>query len=261
MRVKHLPALPQWHQGSEHWVLQKLPSWLRLPTWTVAHAAAIINDEDPESQSADTLELLDDRSISRFTTNEKEKYYLQVFSRNKEAFMVHANAHKKVEASPAGWLQFAEEIVGISPEWKQLAIANRLWPSTPGTEAQPVPVKAKAKGGRPKTIDKKANAVRKIIEAFEKAAKRKFESDSLPGSAADLLNTCKQMEKAQTKKNSLFGGTTTNTFNTWLHAAGYSFSPGRTPDVKGQYWTQLCVKTIGLITSDVFTGVYSKDSS
>lgn len=130
MRVKHLPTLPQWQQGDDHWVLLKLPSWLRLPTWTVAQAAAIINDEDPESNSTDALELLDGRSISRFTTNEKEKNYLQVFSHNKEAFMVHANAHKKIEASPAGWLLFAEEFVGISPEWKQLAIDKGHLPNT-----------------------------------------------------------------------------------------------------------------------------------
>lgn len=140
MRVKHLPTLPQWQQGDDHWVLLKLPSWLRLPTWTVAQAAAIINDEDPESNSTDTLELLDGRSISRFTTNEKEKNYLQVFSRNKEAFMVHANAHKKVEASPAGWLLFAEEIVGISPEWKQLAIDKGLLPSTDESEKLLTPI-------------------------------------------------------------------------------------------------------------------------
>lgn len=258
MRVKHLPTLPQWQQGDDHWVLQKLPSWLRLTTWTVAQAAAIINDEDPGNQSADTFELLDGRSISRFTSNESVQNYLRIFRHNKEAFMVHASAHNKDKASPAEWLSFAEEIVGISPEWKQLAIDKGIWPPAPAIGVQPIPVKAKAKGGRPKTIDKKANAVRQIIEAFEKVAKRKFESDALPGSAADLLNTCKRMEKAQTKKNFLFGGTTANAFNTWLHAAGYGFSPGRTPDVEGQYWTQLYVKTIGLITPEIFTVVYDK---
>lgn len=130
MRVKHLPTLPQWNQGDDHWVLQKLPSWLKLPTWTAAQAAAIINDEDPENRSTDTLELLDGRCISLSTTNEVEKNYLYNFRHNKEAFMVHATAHNKDRASPADWLLFAETVVFIRPEWKQLAIDEGLLPST-----------------------------------------------------------------------------------------------------------------------------------
>ena len=73
MHVKHLPTLPQWCQGDDHWVLQKLPSWLKFPTWTAAQAAVIINDEDPESKSTDELKMLDGRSIQISTTDEREK--------------------------------------------------------------------------------------------------------------------------------------------------------------------------------------------
>jgi hypothetical protein len=127
-------------------------------------------------------------------------------------------------------------------------------------EKQAAPAEAKAKVGRPKTVNKKANVVRQIIEAVEKVAKRKFESNNLPGSAADLLNTCKRIEKAITDKTSLFGGATADTFNTWLKAAGYGFSSGRTPNAEDQYWAQLCVKTVVLITPEVFTEDYGKDS-
>ena len=226
MRVTSLPTLPQWRQGNNHWVLLKLPSWLSLPIWTAAQAAAIINDEDPENKSTETLEMLDGRSIPLATTNEIEKNYLRIFQHNKEAFMVHASAHNKDKASPEDWLIFAETIVGICPEWKQLAIDEGLLPIASATGAQAAHVKEKAKGGRPKTIEKKANAVRQIIELFEKTAGIKFESNDLPGSAADLLEACQRIERAKTNKFKAFD-TTEGAFNKWLKSAGYGFSPGR----------------------------------
>lgn len=117
---------------------------------------------------------------------------------------------------------------------------------------------AKTKGGRPKMSGKKANAVRMIIELFEKTAENEFTSNDLPGSAADLLDACKRIEKAVTNKASLFGDITADTFKTWLKAAGYGFSPGRTRDAEEKYWTNKCPQIAGIITPEVFTDVYSK---
>lgn len=116
---------------------------------------------------------------------------------------------------------------------------------------------AKAKVGRPPSIEKKANTVREIIETFEKVAGIKFKSNDLPGSAVDLLDACGRIEKEKTKKREVFGSSTTS-FNACLKAAGYRFSAGRTPDDEKKYWTLLSVKTVELITPEVFTEVYRK---
>lgn len=118
-------------------------------------------------------------------------------------------------------------------------------------------VVTKGKGGRPKTIDKKANAVRKIIEIFEKAAGIKFKSNALPGSAVDLLDACRRIEKGKTKKCDVFGSST-DSFKDCLKAAGYGFAAGRTLDAEKKYWTLLSVETVELFTPEVFTEVYRK---
>lgn len=127
----------------------------------------------------------------------------------------------------------------------------------PAAVEQVTPSKSKARGGRPRTIGKKANAVHQIIEFFEQTAAIKFTSNDLPGSAADLLAACQRMERAITQKCEVFGASE-DAFNTWLKSAGYGFSNGRTPDAQKEYWTKLCVQTVALITPEVFTEVYDK---
>lgn len=133
-----------------------------------------------------------------------------------------------------------------------------------GFDVPPVTVKQAVPktGGRPKSIAKKAAMVRQIIELFEETAAIKFEPNNLPGSAADLLDACQRMEKEKTGKHLVFGTSKTalDSFNACLKAAGYGFSPGRTLDAEKKYWAQLLVKTMGLITPDVFTGVCSQNS-
>lgn len=193
MRVKHLPTLPQWQQGDDHWVLQKLPSWLRLPTWTVAQAAAIINDEDPGNQSADTFELLDGRSISRFTSNESVQNYLRIFRHNKEAFMVHASAHNKDNASPVEWLSFAEEIVGIRPEWKQLAIDKGLLPNTMvsgASNAVTMPVQKQQENAILKWLSvNKYDPLKLPVPPPGKAGVKKLCRDAVNFSSSGVFNT------------------------------------------------------------------------
>ncbi len=117
----------------------------------------------------------------------------------------------------------------------------------------------KVKTGRPPSVQVKAEIVRQIVVAFETAANRKFDSDVLPGSAADLLDACMRIEKAVTKRNATMV-TTTNTFKKWLRAAGYSFSNGCTPKDQATFWTHLTPQTITIINAGVFTGVSPEKS-
>lgn len=113
-------------------------------------------------------------------------------------------------------------------------------PSNPLATAD-VPKVSKGKAGRPKTIDKKVQAVRDMIARFECAASLQFTPQALSGSAADLLDACKRFEKSNKIKPLEFS-TSIDTFNGWLKSAGYSFPTGRTPDIEKNYWTQLVVK-------------------
>lgn len=117
----------------------------------------------------------------------------------------------------------------------------------------------KAKIGRPKTIDKKANAMRQIIGFFEKATKIEFNHERLPGSAANLLDACQRLEKNKTgkKKEELFD-INKDTLTSWLKKAEYRFPNGCTPTAENNFWTKHCVETMGLITPEVFTDVFDK---
>lgn len=111
---------------------------------------------------------------------------------------------------------------------------------------------ARTKGGRPRTVEKKAYILHRLIERMTNG--KEIDPSNLPGSAANLLDICQRIEKVKTNKCVVFS-TTEGTFNTWLKAAGYGFLPGRTPDIEDKYWTLLGVETMGLIAAEVFTGV------
>ena len=107
----------------------------------------------------------------------------------------------------------------------------------------------KAKGGRPKAIDKKTKVLRKLITIMSTA--KTIDLRALPGSSADLLDACGRIEKAKTGKTKLFA-TTEDTFKTWLNAAGYGFRVGRPSNDEANYWTHLCVETMAKIPPEVF---------
>lgn len=108
------------------------------------------------------------------------------------------------------------------------------------------------KGGRPPVINQKAEILSHLIERMTNGTQ--INPSELPGSASDLLDACQRMERAKTNKCFVFS-TTLDAFKTWLKPTGYGFSDGRTPKAEENYWTQQCVKTMGLIELEVFTGV------
>jgi len=107
--------------------------------------------------------------------------------------------------------------------------------------ASDAPKVSKGKAGRPKTIDTKISAVRDMIAMLERAASIQFTPQTLPGSAADLLEACQRFERSSKIKPFIFT-TSLDAFNGWLKSAGYSFPTGRTLDIERNYWTQLVVK-------------------
>jgi len=115
--------------------------------------------------------------------------------------------------------------------------------------------KTKARGGRPTVKHEKVAILSQIIGAM--IAEEKLNTGSLPGSAADLFDACKRIERAQTGKANMFGAATLDTFVTWLQQSGFSMKIGRTPNNEKTYWTDLCVQTMVKIPANIFTRVYS----
>lgn len=125
-------------------------------------------------------------------------------------------------------------------------------PAAPTQSNAPENGTAKAKLGRPRENHKKIAVLRKLIGVM--IAGKSLNASSLPGSAADLLDACQRIERAQTGKAAVFGGATTpGTFDTWLRAAGYGMKVGRTPKKEKTYWTDLCVETQVKMSPDIFT--------
>lgn len=120
-----------------------------------------------------------------------------------------------------------------------------------GSDAEPEQLEAQKKGGRPREIGKKADVLRKLITAM--TVGRELDTRDMPGSAANLLDACQRIEKAKNHNRAELFDTTEDTFKTWLTTAGYSFKNGRTPKIEEQYWTKLCVETMGKIPPEVFT--------
>lgn len=127
---------------------------------------------------------------------------------------------------------------------------------TPSQPNAPENTKAKGKGGRPKSIEKKAAILRNLIEIMLDATVN--DASALRGSAADLLDACQRIEKVHTKKSVVFGGVAPNTFNMWLRHAGYGIKAGRTPADEGRYWTNLLPKVMGKVPGDVFVLFFTK---
>lgn len=117
-------------------------------------------------------------------------------------------------------------------------------------KTEPATISTRAKAGRPKEIDGKAQLVHRLIESM--VVGKGLPPGALPGSAADLLDACKRIEKAKTGQNKVFS-TTEDTFKTWVKAAGYGFKTGRPVETELGYWVRLCVETMGNITIDIFT--------
>jgi hypothetical protein len=129
--------------------------------------------------------------------------------------------------------------------------------SEPATQVAPIHPNApknddaKARGGRPKVNHKKADILRRLIAVM--TAEEKCDPGQLPGSAADLLDACKRIERTQTNKTAMFGRANAEAFNTWLRATEYRIKIGRTRNDEKTYWTDLCVKTMGKIRPDIFS--------
>lgn len=103
--------------------------------------------------------------------------------------------------------------------------------------------------GRPKTTNKNAQILKNLIESM--TIDIEVTPNKLAGSAKDLLDACQRIEKAQSNKRKIFQ-ITLPTFNSWLKLTGYSFKTGRTLANERNYWTRLCVKTMGKIPNDIF---------
>ena len=111
------------------------------------------------------------------------------------------------------------------------------------------PVKTNGSAGRPKTKEKNAQILKKLIESMTVGIE--FTPTALPGNAKNLLDACKRIERAKTSKTSTFQ-TTPSTFKRWLKLTGYTFKTGRTLAKETNYWTKLCVETMVKIPDDIF---------
>ena len=109
----------------------------------------------------------------------------------------------------------------------------------------------KSMGGRPKEIEKKAAILQNLIKTMLNG--KEFNPRELSGSASNLLETCRKIEKITNPQGEKVFNTTENTFKTWLYAAGYGFKIGRTKKEELHYWTRLCVETIGKMEKSFFT--------
>lgn len=112
------------------------------------------------------------------------------------------------------------------------------------------------KCGRPRTLGIKAKILHQLIVGMTQD--NKIAPSQLPGSAADLLDACQRIERAKTGKTGIFS-TTEDTFKTWLKHAGYGFKDGRTPKAEANYWSHLCVGTLGKIDEKIFAKVNAED--
>ena len=109
---------------------------------------------------------------------------------------------------------------------------------------------ARVKGGRPRSVEPKLVILGKLIEIMLNGTDCK--ATALPGSAADLLDACQRIEKGKTRKTSVFGGATSNTFITWLNSAGYGMKIGRTRAAERNYWTSILPKVMEKVPHDIF---------
>lgn len=188
------------------------------------------------------------------------KNYNHVKSNNSPKFVALAEWIDKVErvatreqetgllpekTTPSQWIEWAQGKGYVVPQqFFEAVVGNPVRNS--------VTISAKAKGGRPKTIEKKAHILRLLIERMTNG--NEIDPSNLPGSASNLFEACRRIEKEKSSKEKIFDKGE-GAFRTWLNAAGYRFGDGRTPDNEARYWTLLCVQTMGLIEAEVFTGV------
>jgi hypothetical protein len=146
----------------------------------------------------------------------------------------------------------ATELTASKPQAE--SASKSVAPVTPAANA-PENGKTKARVGRPTVKHKKVAILSQIIGAM--TAGKTLNTGSLPGSAADLFDACKRIERAQTGKATVFGAATLDTFVTWLQQSGFSMKIGRTPNNEKTYWTDLCVQTMVKMPANIFTRVYS----
>jgi len=102
--------------------------------------------------------------------------------------------------------------------------------------------------GRPKSIEKNARVLKQIIESLTDV--KKINPTELPGSADNLLEACKRIAQAKSRKNMF--SISLDAFKKWLKATGYGFGNGRTPANEKNYWTNLGAKNIEKIDQKVF---------
>lgn len=102
--------------------------------------------------------------------------------------------------------------------------------------------------GRPKSIEKNARILKQIIESLTDG--KMINHTKLPGSADNLLEACKRIAQAKSKKNMF--SISLGAFKKWLKVTGYGFGNGRTPTNEKNYWTDLGAKNIEKIDQKVF---------
>lgn len=134
--------------------------------------------------------------------------------------------------------------------------ASRVEPTNASHESL-IAVSTRPQGGRPRTIDKKAELLCHIIAQFEIGAGKQLSSGNLSGSSADFLDACQRFERSINGSARIFN-TTEDTIKMWLRAGGFVFRRGRPLKGEEKLWTGLVVKTVGITKQEVFRGYFSK---
>jgi hypothetical protein len=109
----------------------------------------------------------------------------------------------------------------------------------------------KSRGGRPRTLHKKAQVVATLMAKFEAVGAFPAGPRQLPGTAANLFDTFQRIEKNVTGKNAVFS-VSLSTFQDWLATAGFGFGKGRAPADEEHHWTALAPRIIGKTSREDF---------
>ena len=211
--------------------------FMSLPSWNARDALRMLLEINPDSiNPEDDFDGSEIEREARALIHWLYRYGVlprairEPYDAEPELISDYLDAIADTHRPPVEWIAAAAENSGAPAEWLKSLQAK--------------------KGGRPKEIGKKAEMIRRIVSHLTTG--RAIEHNLLCGTAADLLDACKRVEREMTGKATNFG-TTEDTFKTWVIEAGYKFPVGRAPREEERVWTDACVRTIGNFPQDVFT--------
>ena len=238
--------------------------WLQLPAVTVWQACALSLNIDPDKMNKikdawmePSSPLFKDESFR--SAEEKEKFKKRLRLLSASIYTQHFHLYQEYDYAAyteiylkemARWAVSVVHWDNLPPELLNLINVPDI--DTVGQlEDKPEPSAnlIKSTRGRPKVLNKKADTLYEIISHMYSM---KSDSNVLPGSASDLLEACRRIEKAKIGEIKVFR-TTVEPFKGWVAAAGYRFKTGRTLNGEKKFWTQCCVKTMSKIPPDIFT--------